>query len=145
MNEGMNVKGPSNDEYQTPAWLFRALDSEFGFTLDGAANETNHLCPKWTDNIDNDNGLARLAHERVFCNPPYSLIEKFVKIALFTSGAEVWVLLLPARTGTRWFQLLNENPRVELRFLRKRVKFCLDGKEEASPRFDSVIAIVWPK
>jgi hypothetical protein len=141
-NSGMNQCGPSNDNYETPAWLFRALDTEFGFTFDGAASAENRLVNgnNWTNNL-----AATLpidpAH-RIYCNPPYSEIGMFVQLLLKQPNFSV--LLLPSRTGTDWFQMLCESPRVEIRFLRKRIKFCLDGKEEASPRFDSIIAIVRP-
>lgn len=136
----MNATGPSNDEYETPPWLFKALDTEFGFTFDGAASEANALIPHYAT-VESE--LLDWSGERVFVNPPYSNIDLFVRRALYMDGFAV--LLLPSRTGTEWFQRLKESPRVELRFLRKRIRFYLNGKEEASPRFDSIIAIVRPR
>jgi phage N-6-adenine-methyltransferase len=137
MNEGMNAAGPSNDEYETPEWLFKALDTEFGFTFDAAATRKNAKCGLFSSDI---NETTIPPGERVYCNPPYSKIDTFVNIALF--GPHLWVMLLPSRTDTGWFRRLNESPRVTLRFLRKRVRFCLNGKEADSPRFGSIIAIV---
>ena len=143
----MNAKGPSNDEYETPLWLFKALDTEFGFTFDAAANEKNHLCDRWTDDL-----LGRKPDpgSRVFCNPPYSKIDMFVDFALHRN--ELWVLLLPSRTGNDWFRKLTESPKVQIRFLRKRIQFLIDGKpplgkdgKPQGPRFDSLIAIVKPR
>lgn len=141
MNDGMNVAGPSNDDYQTPDWLFRALDSEFGFTFDAAASAATSLCAQFSDNIDSYMALC-VDEERYFCNPPYSAIDKFVVYALESSG--LWVLLLPNRTDTDWFRKLVESPRVELRWFRKRIRFHVGGKEADSPRFGSVVAIVRP-
>lgn len=154
-NEGMNVKTPQSDEWRTPPWLFKALDAEFGFSFDGAARWENRLLPRWTDDIAAacgykgpvEEGKLILADDRIFVNPPYSIIDKFVQYALQnTYGPRLWVMLLPSRTGTEWFQRLHDHPRVELRFLRKRVEF-LDaaGQPSGSPRFDSLIAIVRPR
>lgn len=38
--------------------------------------------------------------ERVFCNPPWSMIKPFVDLAPF---ADLAVLLVPARCNARWF------------------------------------------
>lgn len=55
----MNTEHKSNtdpsirDLWQTPPKLFKALNNEFGFTLDVAASADNHLCSNYfDDNID---------------------------------------------------------------------------------------------
>lgn len=57
-------------DWRTPPELFRALDAEFHFTLDAAANEANHLCDRYYTAED-----SAFWHswdgEHVFCNPPY--------------------------------------------------------------------------
>lgn len=136
MNDGMNAPGPSNDDYETPGWLFKALNAEFGFTYDGAADERNTKLDRWFPQHN------RTHNDRVFTNPPYSTIEAFVSMAFAHYG--LTVLLLPNRTDTGWFRRLIESPRVELRFFRKRVRFCLNGKEAESPRFGTIVAIVRP-
>jgi phage N-6-adenine-methyltransferase len=148
-NEGMNKPGPSNDEYETPDWLFKALDTEFGFTLDGAATEGNAKCVNYIRDISHQ---IWNKEDRVYCNPPYSEITAFVVYGLLCES-KVVVLLLPVRTDTSWFQMLQESPRVEIRWLRKRIHFELDGKpvidpktgNRQSPRFASMIAIVRPR
>lgn len=37
------------DEWATPQAFFDELDEEFHFTLDAAADETNHKCEKYYD------------------------------------------------------------------------------------------------
>ena len=138
MNSGMIWPGPGSDEYETPPWLFKALDTEFGFDWDAAARPENAKCSNWTGDVE---AVRPPAGARVFCNPPYSKIDLFVSIAL-DHVLGVWVLLVPNRTGTAWFQRLSESGRPEFRFLRKRVCFYLDGKECTAPRFDSIVAII---
>lgn len=135
MNVGFNVRTVQSDEWQTPAWMFDALDGEFGFTMDGASTDANAL-------VTRHSTLERplwWTGERVYCNPPYSDIMTFVKLA-FT--AQLAVLVLPVRTDSDWHRVLCESGRVELRYWRKRVKFLRDGVEIDSPRFASLIAVV---
>lgn len=145
MNDGLNKAGPGCDDYETPPWLFKALDSEFGLTCDAAASRDNALCASWTGDIDG--WMANLTPDdprwRYFCNPPYSDIYKFVRHAL--GGGELWVKLLPVRTDTDWFHMLVESGRCEFRYFRKRIRFYLGSKPTDSPRFASMVVIVRPK
>lgn len=55
-------------------------------------------------------------------------------------GCDVVVLLIPARTDTRWFhEYLYNKPNVELRFIRGRLKF---GDSKNSAPFPSMLAIL---
>ena len=137
-NVGMNAPGPGIDEYESPPWLFKALDGEFGFTFDAAASEQNRLCKRWTDDVLR---AAIDPTDRIFCNPPYSLIPIFVDKAL--ASPNLWVMLLPVRTDSEWFRKLSESERVAFRFFRKRICFNLPGGTlTSSPRFASMIAII---
>lgn len=99
----------AGDQRGTPQALFDALHAEFAFTLDAAADETNHKCDLWfgpgglaLDALTEDWGGEGSV---VFCNPPYSACKAFVAKAAEEAkkGATV-VLLVPARTDTRWWQ-----------------------------------------
>jgi len=75
----------------------------------------------------------------VFCNPPYGReLGKWVEKAYNESrkGACV-VMLIPARTDTRWFHdfILG---RAEIRFLRGRLKF--GGSKNSAP-FPSMVVV----
>ena len=142
MNNGMNVQGPDSDEWETPDWLFRALDTEFGFTLDPCATKDNAKCPVWFGkDID---GLHTLwDHSRIFVNPPYSNIEAWVHKAI-NEQCECTVMLLPVRTDNNWFGVLANAVSDEIRFYRKRIKFLENGIEMGSPRFPSMLAIIRP-
>ena len=102
VNSGFNAPTSLSDEWETPAWLFNALDAEFAFTLDGAAKETNAKCGRYSTV---EKPIPWIG-ERVFCNPPYSNIESFVRLAF---DAELAVLLLPVRTDSDWFRVLTES------------------------------------
>lgn len=59
----------SKVDWETPSDFFRALDAEFHFTLDVAADDRNHKCTAYY--TEADNGLAKPWNGVVWCNPPY--------------------------------------------------------------------------
>jgi phage N-6-adenine-methyltransferase len=147
-----------NDEFETPQWLFDELNEEFHFTLDAAANSKNHKCDIWFDK-ETDALLydwdEYQDHNAVFMNPPYSRgqLYKWCKKAYEESQKGVTVVgLLPVDTSTKWFHEwiwektgsigfeVYDNP--EVRFLPKRLKFCLNGIEQGTARFASMI-VIW--
>ena len=88
------------DMWETPKWLFDELDKEFHFDLDVCAIPENAKCEQYfTPETD---GLSQEWNGTVWCNPPYGReIGKWVKKAA-QSNCTV-VMLLPARTDTKWF------------------------------------------
>lgn len=118
-----------NDNYATPEFMRKALEREFGVTLDpcplNPLPDTDGLKFDWTGQV-------------VFVNPPWSDIEPWVDKA-FASKC-LTVFLLPARTDTRWFHKLA-NGKAELRFFRKRVHFIRDGVNK-NPTDGTLVAIV---
>lgn len=94
------------DEWWTPDDLFAELWNEFGpFDLDAAASEQNAKCPLFFTIVDD--GLSQPWKGRVWCNPPYRNLIRWVEKAWYEvsreGGADLVVLLLPAQTSTRWF------------------------------------------
>jgi phage N-6-adenine-methyltransferase len=132
------------DEWRTPDWLYKALDAEFAFDFDAAANEGNTKCSRFSLMIGTDLKMIRAEKLRVFCNPPYSNIEPFVEAAL--RSPNLWVFILPTRMRAGWMERLRDSERVEFRWFRKRIEFVPPpGVEESSPRNDVFVAIVRPR
>jgi site-specific DNA-methyltransferase (adenine-specific) len=140
------------DNWQTPKELFDQLDREFRFTLDGAADETNHLCTRWLGpgGLHEDALNVCWQGETVFCNPPYSMVKEFVKQASNQAGfmGAKTVMLVPSRTDTKWFHQYVYNvitnsvcPGVELRFIKGRLKFGGGDTNNSAP-FPSML-IIW--
>lgn len=94
----------NSDDWATPQYLFDNINEYFNFTLDPCASDLNHKCKKYY--TIKENGLIKSwKNEVVFCNPPYGReISKWVKKAYdeYYNGASI-VMLLPARTDTKWF------------------------------------------
>ena len=127
------------DEWSTPQDLFDKLNEEFHFDLDVCANESNHKCALYYDREQDGLKMPWVGHV-VWCNPPYGReIGKWVKKAYFEYRAHgtTIVMLLPARTDTRWFHnyVLWKS---HIRFLQGRLKF--GGCKNSAP-FPSMLAI----
>jgi phage N-6-adenine-methyltransferase len=144
------VFSSQSDEWETPDELFAELSKEFYFTLDAAANAENTKCEiyfgpgSWLteDALSMPNWGIHAAPGAVWLNPPYSMVKQFVEKAAFEAsmGATI-VLLLPARTDTKWFhQYVYNRPGVEVRFLKGRLKF--KGGKHSAP-FPSMVVVMW--
>ena len=133
MNKGLFTS--NTDQWATPQWFFDELNQEFNFELDPCADEYNHKCKKYF--TKEQNGLAQDWSEyRVFCNPPYGReIGKWVKKA--AESNTLVVMLLPARTDTKWFHEYIYG-KSEIRFLKGRLKF--GGSKNSAP-FPSMVVI----
>ncbi len=128
----------TRQNWATPRDLFAALDSEFRFDLDAAAEPHNALCRRYYS--ADDDGLAQPWHGTVFCNPPYGRnLAAWVRKAIEAAhdGATV-ILLVPARTDTAWFHMLVDAG-AEIRFLKGRLRF--DGTAKTAP-FPSIIVVL---
>ena len=126
------------DEWYTPLDFYQELDNEFHFNLDPCSTDENHKCEKYYTIADN--GLNHSwAGYRVFCNPPYSEIDKWVEKAFYETKnpGTLVVLLIPSRTDTRYFHNYIMN-RAEIRFVRGRLKF--GGSKNSAP-FPSMVVI----
>ncbi len=125
------------EEWETPQYVFDALDAEVGFTLDVCATAENRKCASYFDK--ERNGLRKEWAGTCWMNPPYGRhIYAWMKKAYEESQRGVVVVsLVPARTDTRWWHDWVMRA-AEIRFVRGRLRFG-DGKQSAP--FPSCIAI----
>lgn len=127
-------------DYPTPQDFFDKLNEEFKFTLDPCANDLNHKCEKYYTEVQD--GLKQdWSCERVFCNPPYGRsIAKWVKKCfdeVCLGNCVCAVMLIPARTDTRWFHDYIYQI-AEVRFINGRLKF--EGQSSPAP-FPSMVVV----
>ena len=129
----------NKDDYITPDWLMDELKQEFDFQLDACTDYNNyHAFPNGY--TKKENGLIQPWFTWTYCNPPYSEVALWVEKAhLEAEKGNYSVMLLPARTDTKWFhEFIYTNPRCEVRFLKGRLKF--KGTKYPAP-FPSMIVI----
>lgn len=120
-----------SDEWATPQDLFDELDEEFHFDLDVCATAENAKCEKFFTMADD--GLAQdWGEATIWCNPPYSNIKAWAEKCSQHPGTAV--MLLPARTDTRWFHGFCYNkPNSEIRFIKGRLRFSGMIKDATFP------------
>lgn len=107
------------DMWATPQDLFDELNAEFHFETDVCAVPSNAKCKEYYTPLDD--GLSQEWSGVCWCNPPYGReIGKWVEKAA-TSKA-LTVMLIPARTDTKWFHDYVYN-KAETRFIKGRLKF----------------------
>lgn len=148
--------GPSN--WRTPPALFAALDAEFRFTIDVAAEPDNALCfayltgphlegaPYFTDACGC--GLCAPWNTTIcppgaaFCNPPYRDIPPWVEACELEEDM-TRVLLIPGDHSAGWYQRACETAWEERRY-RRRVPFIdpATGKP-VTGNFRPSTAFVW--
>jgi phage N-6-adenine-methyltransferase len=122
------------DLWATPQDLFDKLNEEFGFDIDVCALPSNAKCKKFYSPADD--GLSQKWEGVCWCNPPYGReIGKWVKKA-YESKTKV-VMLLPARTDTKWFHDYIYG-KAEIRFIKGRLKF---GDSKNAAPFPSMIVV----
>ena len=125
------------DLWETPQEFFDELDQEFHFDLDVCALPENAKCSRYYN--PEQNGLSQPWEGICWCNPPYGReIGKWVQKGFFSSisGATV-VMLLPARTDTKWFHEYIYG-KAEVRFIKGRLKF--GGSKNSAP-FPSMVVV----
>ena len=128
-------------DWETPPAVFAEYDAEFHFTLDVCATAETAKCARFFSPVDE--GLVQDWGDDVcWMNPPYgreiaAWMEKAYRSSL--AGATV-VCLVPARTGTRWWQdwVLEK---AEVRLRKGRITFV--GAQHPAG-FDSVAVIYRP-
>ena len=126
------------DDWATPQSLFDELNAKYAFDEDVAASSTNHKCRQWfgLDHLDESrrNGLiGQWTGKSIWINPPYGR-----GIADWVAKADTYehpvVMLLPARTDTKWFH--DYALKHEVEFIKGRVKF---GSSTFAAPFPSMI------
>lgn len=139
----MNTKvlfSSENEEWETPIDFYNELNKEFKFNLDPCALPNNAKCEKFF--TPSDDGLSQNWEGYVaFCNPPYGRkIYDWVKKCYEESrkGNTQVVMLIPARTDTKYFHEFIYHKAKEIRFIRGRLKF--GGAKNSAP-FPSMIVV----
>ena len=109
------------NSWGTDPVIFNAMDKEFNFSLDAAANKDNHKCKwyltketnaltlDWSDSMDRyDRNYPVKINRAVWINPPYGrgLIQEFMQKCIDQKEKGVTsVLLVPATLDAKWLPI----------------------------------------
>lgn len=128
--------------WATPQKFYDDYNAEWCFDLDAAADKNNHKCDRWlgpdSDICEDALSLHEWPGKNIWLNPPYgrelyAWIEKAYRQSAL--GKNI-VLLLPARTDTRWFHEFCVG--AETTFIKGRLHF--GGSKDAAP-FPSMVVV----
>lgn len=128
----------ASDEWETPQYLFDELNNRFHFTLDVCASECNAKVNRYFTK-EQDGLKQNWNGETVWCNPPYGRrVKAWIRKCYehFVGGGTA-VLLIPARTDTKWFHDYIYG-KAEIQFIKGRVKY---GNSKHNAPFPSMIVI----
>lgn len=133
-----------SQEWYTPQYIFDYLNRIYNFDLDPCATPLSAKCDKYF--TKEENGLIQdWNNHNVFCNPPYNRgikdwIEKGSKIV-----GGICVMLIPARTDTKYWHEHIFGKASEIIFIKGRLKFYrnIEGKlvQGESSTFPSAIIV----
>ena len=132
------VFSSASEEWETPQELFDKLNNEFHFTLDVCAKKENAKVSRFFSK-EQDGLKQNWTAETVWCNPPYGRKMKpwIQKCYEHSMGGGIAVMLIPARTDTKWFHEYVYG-KSEIRFIKGRLHF--NGSKWNAP-FPSMIVI----
>lgn len=118
---GGRERTTGSQNWRTPPDLFARLDALHGpFTLDAAADDTNHLCDDWCRD-----GLTEDWRGIVWLNPPFANVLEWVEKAIREVEAGNCgrvVMLCYSKTDTRWFHRAQDWG-AKIEFLKGRVVY----------------------
>ena len=133
--------GKSTPDHRTPKSFFESWGT---FDLDAAASKENALCERFYDEEKDGLNQPWDAH-RVWVNPPYSQcglwIEKAIYEAQVLKNCEEVVILVPARTCTKWFRNAFEHA-ASIVFVHGRLNFTgphMNKQSKANAPFPSIL------
>lgn len=134
-----------SDRWGSPLNLFQTLDARYNFTIDGAADAENHLLPRWwgPDSDESEDALSvHWGGERVYCNPPFSLVDQFLLKAHaaieFGAPYTTVVMLIKAATDkVSWHEHVMKGA-AAVGFFRGRLNYVTD-KPSVGATFPSAL------
>lgn len=126
--------GNYKDEWYTPPSIVRALGQ---FDLDPCAPMDRLYDTAKVHYTIADDGLSKSWYGRVWCNPPYSNLEEWIKRCVSHGNA---IVLSFARVDTRWFFRHGWYKADSIFFFAGRIKFLNpEGKSKSNAGAPSVL------
>ena len=147
---------PGSDLWESPRPLFDNMNRRFQFTVDAAANADNALLPRWwgpdgqyADALGVPWRPRFGGPERVYCNPPFSLVDEFIEKAHDECHGDgvLAVLLLKVQTGKKIWRSKIAYGAGNIGMISGRLSYGRPDGESVGATFDSCIVVFdpyWP-
>lgn len=141
----------SKDNWETPYWLFDQLNSRFNFTVDVAAIENNCKVFSCLNPIFYNDGLKESwKNERVFCNPPFSQKDLWIKKAYeetINGECPLCIMILPSSVENKVYHEYIFNKNIYWEPLQGRVSFIdpRTKKPKLGNTHGTIIVYFWKK
>lgn len=131
-------------EWETPQDFFDILNDEFHFDIDVCASKENAKCRYYY--TYHENGLHKKWKGTCWMNPPYNQnIGRWVAKAWESAqeGATVVTLIQGRSNDTKWWHNFVMKAS-ELRFIKGRLQFLINGKRGSGSNISSIVVVFKP-
>ena len=147
------------DEYETPPELYFDLCMTYNLkpALDASANQENSKCKyfltdalhkEWMKPHTYKLRTSKFKGVDVWCNPPHSLTEQFVKRANYQAlkhNINI-IMIVPANSiCAKYFDEILESPFTEYHRISGRITFYRNGKPSRFPSRNGYFVVIWRK
>lgn len=143
---------PDEDSYETDPDLIARFEKQYGlnFMLDAAAIESNSKCVDWLDDAFHEEWRTASPLD-VWCNPPHSLNEEFIKRADSQHKKHNINICMIVPTNCQsmsvWHELIESETKLitENHPIKGRPKFFKNGRKTKFPSRNAYRVIIWRK
>lgn len=144
---------PDEDSYETDPRLFCRMADNYHlrFQLDAAANNTNRLCLDYLTDALHQEWIIKDSKVDVWCNPPHSLNEEFIKRADAQHKKHNLNICMIVPTNCQsmptWHKLIESETKLltENHPILKRLIFFKNGRKTKFPSRNAYRVIIWRK
>ncbi len=144
-------KDLDEDSYETPKMLVQRMAANYGFNfeLDAAATKQNKICEFFLDDALHQEWVIGSLHVDVWCNPPHSLTEEFMRRAHVQHKKHNITICMIVPTNCQsagfWQQLIENETlcMVENHPIARRPRFLKNGRRTKHGSRNAYRVIIW--
>jgi len=148
-----DTQEPDEDSYETDPKLFKRLQQQYNlkFRLDAAATEKNTKCKLYLHDALYQEWCISAYKPDVWCNPPHSLNEEFVRRADSQHkkyNINICMIIPTNCQSTKfWHELIEDELKIktENHPIEKRPKFFKFGRKTKHSSRNAYRVIIWRK
>ena len=148
-----DIQEPDEDSYETDPKLIKKIEKQYElhFRLDAAANQHNTICKQYLHDALHQEWSGVVYRPYVWCNPPHSLNEEFIKRANVQHKEYNINICMIVPTNCQsmptWHRLIENETQIitENHPLLKRPKFFKNGRKTKHPSRNAYRVIIWRK